>query len=821
MNSELRVGVVAGLALCLAACGGGGGGGDALPKQPTYTVGGTVTGLSTGPGQPALPVVLTNQSTMVSDIKTVTVNGNTSFAFPAVPTGTEYQLSIASPPGYTCVFANANGNGSVAGAAVNNLNVVCTAGQYSIRGQVSGLGTGNPGLQLINGVNALAISGDGPFAFTQTAFSGSTYNVTIGVPHSVFTCGVQRGSGTIAGADISDILVSCVTPVRVTVSGVSAGGIQLNNSYRLPGATASVNDAQLTVNGSNTASFATSLPSGATYSVSVANSPNYSCNVANPTGTVGTTAINLSVTCAPVFTVGGTVRGLMSGRSVVLRNNGADNLTVSANGAFTFPTSLASGANYSISVLTQPTGESCSINGSYSPHAGTVSAAVTNIFVSCSAPNSWTWMGGANTQNSNGTYGTKGIASQSNIPRAMQGAVTWTDTSGNFWLYGGDETADMWRYSPSTWGWTWVAGPGTLNPPAVYGPKNAPSTLHLPGTRSGGVSWRSSDGKFWLFGGYGVGQSNQQGTLHDLWKFDPTDSTWTWVTGSGATDGAAVYGTQGTPSTTNTPGARTNAVAWVDLNGHLFLFGGQGRDANGNFGLLNDVWRFRPNQQDWTWVSGPQTIGGNGVYGTRGVITAGSIPGARYGATAWGDGVGRLWMFGGYGFGASGGASVLNDLWLYNGAGQWIWVHGSTATNAPGVFGALQTPTPTTVPGSRRSAKGWTDSSGMLWLFGGVGNDSTGAIGKLDDVWRFDTGSGAFQWQWMGGHTLTSERVPAVPGVYGTLGIPDANNLPGAREDFAVWGNPSMSEFWIFGGLGYDSTNSSGLLNDFWRFRWL
>ena len=47
---------------------------------------------------------------------------------------------------------------------------------------------------------------------------------------------------------------------------------------------------------------------------------------------------------APKFTVGGTLSGLVG--SVVLQNNGAGNLTVSASGAFTFSGSLSSGAAY-------------------------------------------------------------------------------------------------------------------------------------------------------------------------------------------------------------------------------------------------------------------------------------------------------------------------------------------------------------------------------------------------------------------------------------------------------------------------------------------
>ncbi len=80
------------------------------------------------------------------------------------------------------------------------------------------------------------------------------------------------------------------------------------------------------------------------------------------------------------YTVTGMVSGLSGGASVVLLNNGADALTVSANGSFTFPTALASGANYTVTVGTQPGGESCQVaNGG----PGAISADVTNVVVTC------------------------------------------------------------------------------------------------------------------------------------------------------------------------------------------------------------------------------------------------------------------------------------------------------------------------------------------------------------------------------------------------------------------------------------------------------
>ena len=59
--------------------------------------------------------------------------------------------------------------------------------------------------------------------------------------------------------------------------------------------------------------------------------------------------------------VSGTVSGLGSGLSLALQNNRVDTITVAANGTFTFPTKLPSLGPFSITVLTQPVGQTCTV----------------------------------------------------------------------------------------------------------------------------------------------------------------------------------------------------------------------------------------------------------------------------------------------------------------------------------------------------------------------------------------------------------------------------------------------------------------------------
>jgi hypothetical protein len=85
---------------------------------------------------------------------------------------------------------------------------------------------------------------------------------------------------------------------------------------------------------------------------------------------------------APTYAVGGSVSGLSG--TVVLQDNGGDDLTLTANGPFTFATKLASGAAYNVTVKTNPSGQSCGVaNGS-----GTIATAdVTSVAVSCGTGN--------------------------------------------------------------------------------------------------------------------------------------------------------------------------------------------------------------------------------------------------------------------------------------------------------------------------------------------------------------------------------------------------------------------------------------------------
>src|SRR5215470_9507366 len=111
---------------------------------------------------------------------------------------------------------------------------------------------------------------------------------------------------------------------------------------------------------------------------------------------------------AATYSIGGTITGLTAAGLVLATGN--DTVTPAAGAtSFTFATALASGANYAVTVMTQPKSEVCQV-ASGSGQVG--SAAVTNVMVTCT--HAWAWLGGSSTVYAAGVYGTQGVAAAAN-----------------------------------------------------------------------------------------------------------------------------------------------------------------------------------------------------------------------------------------------------------------------------------------------------------------------------------------------------------------------------------------------------------------------
>jgi uncharacterized repeat protein (TIGR03803 family) len=165
-----------------------------------------------------------------------------------------------------------------------------------------------------------------------------------------------------------------------TVSGLSGTGLVLQNN----------GSNSLSISGNGIFTFSTAIAAGGAYSVAVLTQPSnpaQTCTVANGGGTANTNVTSVQVSCAVIYTVGGTLSAL-SGTGLVLENNGGDNLAISVIAAypfsFTFSAAVTAGSTYNVTVLTQPSNpaQKCTVfNGS-----GTANANVTSVQVGCASP---------------------------------------------------------------------------------------------------------------------------------------------------------------------------------------------------------------------------------------------------------------------------------------------------------------------------------------------------------------------------------------------------------------------------------------------------
>ncbi|MDD3519209.1 MAG: DUF1566 domain-containing protein [Chromatiales bacterium] len=270
------------------------------PSAPTaFTIGGTVSGLN-GSG-----LVLQNSRWRAQDGGNSTiVPTNGPFRFDALlPNGTAYAVSVLSQPtapDQTCTVTN--GSGTIFNADVDDVRVDCVDNPpltFTIRGTVSGL-TGSGLVLQNNGGDDLAIAANGAFSFETPVVNGGIYAVTVLTqptsPNQ--TCTVANGSGTVAGANVTDVAVTCVTDtytVGGSVGGLSGSGLVLRNN----------GGNNLAISGNGSFTFSQALPDGTAYAVTVLTQPTdpaQVCAVLDGSGIVaGANVTDVDVGCfAPV-----------------------------------------------------------------------------------------------------------------------------------------------------------------------------------------------------------------------------------------------------------------------------------------------------------------------------------------------------------------------------------------------------------------------------------------------------------------------------------------------------------------------------------------
>lgn len=227
------------------------GAGTAAHAAPTYSIGGSVSGLA-----PGKSVTLRNNK---DDRNTVEMRANGAFVLPKrQPQGSSYSVWVRNQPdGQTCVMSNSMGD--VRRFNVTSIRVVCTNDSnthpsptpaptpvptptptrvptptptpiptptptptpiptptptpaptsFSVGGTVSGLTSGKSVVLQNNGGNNQAVSANGGFAFSSKLVNGAGFAVSVLTQPIGMTCSVTNGTGTISGANIAQVNVSC------------------------------------------------------------------------------------------------------------------------------------------------------------------------------------------------------------------------------------------------------------------------------------------------------------------------------------------------------------------------------------------------------------------------------------------------------------------------------------------------------------------------------------------------------------------------------------------------------------------------------------
>ena len=347
----------------------------------TYTVGGSL-----GNGMASSTIPLTNtRDTGTPEVLNVVTNG-TANAYPFTfvttqGTGGTYNITAGAAGMSTCYVSN--GMGVITSANVTGLVVTCAtqaAGTYTVSGTVSGLAA-NLILSLGGSQTVTLPAGATGFTF-PTPLPASTSTVTVQTQPTGQTCAVVNGDVTITTANVTNVEVTCVSNSLASTIGGTVTGLGAGRSVTLLN---NGGDSLVLLTGGNF-TFPTRVVVGSSYAVMVGAQPaGQICTVTNGAGTSpgnNTNVTNVSVACAAdthTYTVGGSITGLSS--SVTLLNNGGDNLVVGANGSFTFATALNSGANYSVTIGSQPAGQTCFLlNNSGSG----ISSNVNSVSVACS-----------------------------------------------------------------------------------------------------------------------------------------------------------------------------------------------------------------------------------------------------------------------------------------------------------------------------------------------------------------------------------------------------------------------------------------------------
>ena len=363
---------------------------------------------------------------------------------------------------------------------------------------------------------------------------GTTATVTglsSGVAHTFQVYATSAvGNGPASAPSNAITLTERTFTVGGTLAGLKGAGLVLQNNGG--------DDLAISWNGPFT--FATPVASGGSYAVTVKSlPPSMGCVLSGGSGFVnGANVVSISVICAPLHTIGGTVTGLISS-GLVLQNIGGDDLSITAGMAnFTFATFLMEGVSYSVTVKTQPAGGACVVSNGNGVVGG---ANVLDISISCRTAWSAVSAGGGHAlgvksdgtlwawgDNNSGQLGIGGSMSQIS-PVQVGLAAHWSTVAAGYQFSAAIMTdGTLWAWGSNSAGQLGTGGGPSQETPVQVGSDNRWSSIAL-GLNAFSIAVKT-DGTLWAWG------DNQSGQL----GIGSTEPKTTPVQVGGATNWASV-----------------------------------------------------------------------------------------------------------------------------------------------------------------------------------------------------------------------------------------------------------------------------------------
>ena len=314
-----------------------------------------------------------NQDTFTTSVAQTVVSTN-------VPRGENFTVTIAAQPvlpAQTCTLTSPTTG--VASGDLLEITLSCTTQKFTISGMTTGYA--GSGLQVqLNGGEIVTVTGSS-FSFTTLVDDNSTYNVQTKTnptgPAQI--CTAQKNVGLVTGANISDVSINCST-VTYSIGGF-VNGLAAGQSVTLQ-----VNGTQSTVRSTDGFfTFTNKLADQTEYQITVLTQPaGQSCSVGRGAGILnGEGAFSALIQCSSTtHTISGNLTGLTGG-FVTLVSSSGEYRPLTANGAFVFTQTLATGTDYVVEVFRNPAApaQACTVTNA----TGTISANVNNINVSCAS----------------------------------------------------------------------------------------------------------------------------------------------------------------------------------------------------------------------------------------------------------------------------------------------------------------------------------------------------------------------------------------------------------------------------------------------------